>query len=60
RRDTVNGHSQLLGGLTVIAAPLALGWLADRTGLHPAFLIGPLLVIAAAALLAAGNRMASR
>lgn len=60
RRDTVNGRSQLLGGLTVIAAPLSLGALADRAGLHQAFLIGPLLVIAAAVLLAAGSRAARR
>ncbi len=39
--DAANGAAQLLGGLLVIAAPLALGVLADQVGLRAAFATEP-------------------
>ncbi len=55
--DTANARTQLLGGILVIAAPYLLGMLADHFGLHAAFTIEPVL-IGAAALLLAGLRLA--
>ncbi len=54
--DAANARSQLLGGLMVVAAPFALGVLADRFGLSTAFAIDPVLVGVCAVLLVAGNR----
>lgn len=56
RADAVNGAAQLLGGLVVIAAPLALGGLADHVGLRAAFGTEPFLIAVSAALLILGRR----
>jgi MFS family permease len=56
--DTANARTQLLGGILVIAAPYLLGTLADHFGLRAAFTIEPVLIGAAALLLAAGLRLA--
>ena len=50
--DSANGAVQLLCGLVVIAAPLALGGLADSLGLRDAFTTEPLLIALSASLLA--------
>jgi MFS family permease len=52
--DSANGATQLLGGILVTASPYLLGSLADHLGLHVAFVIEPLLIVACAVLLLAG------
>jgi predicted MFS family arabinose efflux permease len=56
--DTANARTQLLIGVFVMAAPYALGSLADRIGLHAAFAVEPVLITACALLLLAGLRLA--
>lgn len=56
RTDAANARTQLLGGLVVIAAPLALGSLADHVGLTTAFGVEPFLLVLSALLLLAGRR----
>lgn len=58
--DAANGAAQLLGGLVVIAAPLALGALADQVGLRLAFATEPFLIAVSAALLLLGRQRATR
>jgi predicted MFS family arabinose efflux permease len=53
--DAANARTQLLGGLAVVAAPLALGGLADHIGLSAAFGVEPLLVVICWLLLRAGT-----
>lgn len=53
--DAANARSQLLGGLAVVVAPLALGGLADHVGLSAAFGVEPLLVVICWLLLRAGT-----
>jgi predicted MFS family arabinose efflux permease len=55
--DAANARSQLLGGLTVIAAPFALGDLATHIGLSAAFTVEPVLLAASALLLATGTHL---
>jgi predicted MFS family arabinose efflux permease len=57
--DAANARSQLVGGLTVIAAPFALGDLANHIGLSAAFAVEPALLAASALLLAAGTHLMS-
>ncbi len=57
--DAANGATQLLGGLIVIAAPLALGALADLVGLRLAFGTEFVLIGFSAALLFLGRRRTS-
>jgi predicted MFS family arabinose efflux permease len=52
--DRANGRSQLLIGVAVMIAPLALGVAADRVGLVPAFVIAPVLCALMAVLLGIG------
>lgn len=56
--DRVNGATQVLGGVLVIAAPYLLGSLADQFGLRTAFAIEPVLAGVCAVLLLAGLRLA--
>ncbi|MCD4524430.1 sugar MFS transporter [Nocardioides sp. cx-173] len=60
REDQANSRSQLLGGLLVVAAPYALGSLADRVGLTRAYAIEPVLIALCLILLLAGNRARRR
>jgi fucose permease len=54
--DRATARVQLLVGLAVIAAPLALGSLADRAGVARAFALVPALIGLAPLLLLAGRR----
>lgn len=58
--DAANGATQLLGGLVVIAAPLALGALADQVGLRAAFATEPVLIALSATLLLLAGLRATR
>jgi predicted MFS family arabinose efflux permease len=58
RTDAANALTQLLGGVIVIVAPIALGALASRIGLSAAFAVEPVLIVASALLLAGGTRLA--
>jgi MFS family permease len=58
RGDTAQAVIQLLGGGLVITAPLLLGSLADRLGLHAAFATDLVLIAASALLLLVGLRAA--
>ena len=60
RADAANGAAQLLAGLVVIAAPLALGTLADQVGLRVAFATEPFLIATSAVLLLLGGLRATR
>jgi MFS family permease len=57
--DTANARTQLLGGLLVMVAPVALGGLASHIGLTVAFTVEPVLIAASAVLLAAGTRLSA-
>jgi fucose permease len=56
--DGVNGATQLLGGVLMIAAPYLLGSFADHVGLRAAFAVEPVLIGACALLLLVGLRLA--
>jgi MFS family permease len=56
RADAANANVQLLGGVVALAAPLALGALADAIGLTAAFAVEPLLIVGSAFALRAGSR----
>jgi predicted MFS family arabinose efflux permease len=56
--DAANALTQLLGGVIVIVAPIALGALASHIGLSAAFAVEPVLIVASALLLAGGTRLA--
>ncbi|MFO7539856.1 MAG: MFS transporter [Chloroflexota bacterium] len=43
--NTVSARITLGGGASVLAAPLLLGWLADRVGIHNAFAVVAILLI---------------
>jgi MFS family permease len=58
--DAANARAQQLGGLVIIAAPFALGALADLVGLTVAFGITPLLIVLAGLFLFAGLRVSPR
>ncbi|MHB8296282.1 MAG: MFS transporter [Acidimicrobiales bacterium] len=58
--DAANGAAQLLGGLVVVIAPLALGALADQVGLRTAFATEPFLIAVSAALLLVGGLRSTR
>lgn len=51
RTDAANALTQLIGGVAVVVAPFALGALADHRGLHEAFGVEALLIVASAVLL---------
>jgi fucose permease len=57
REDQANARTQLLGGLTVTAAPFLLGSLADRFGLAAALALVAVLTVLCVVLLVAGLRM---
>jgi predicted MFS family arabinose efflux permease len=58
--DRAAGHTQLLAGLAVGAAPLALGAIADAIGVQQAFLLEPLLIAAAIPLVLVGRTRAAQ
>ena len=59
--DAANALTQLVGGVAVVVAPYLLGTLADHSGLHAAFGVELVLIVASAALLlVAGRRDDSR
>jgi MFS family permease len=58
RGDSAQAVVQLLGGVLVVSAPLLLGGLADRLGLHAAFGTELVLIAACALLLLVGLRAA--
>jgi MFS family permease len=49
--DAANALTQLIGGVAVVVAPYLLGALADHRGLHAAFAVELVLIIASALLL---------
>jgi fucose permease len=51
RTEAANALTQLIGGVAVVLAPYLLGALADHRGLHTAFAVEPVLIIASALLL---------
>jgi MFS family permease len=57
REDQANARTQLLGGLTLVAAPFLLGGLADRFGLTVALGLEAALIGLCVLLLAAGLRV---
>ena len=56
RSDTANARVQLLLGGALMAAPFALGALADRVGIQAAFALVPALLVVAVLLLRALRR----
>ncbi len=53
--DLASGRASVGAGLAVGTAPFLLGWLADTYGVHTAFLLVPVLLGAAAAILLAAR-----
>jgi MFS family permease len=56
RTDAANALTQLIGGIAVVIAPYLLGALADHRGLHTAFAVELVLIVASALLLLVAER----
>ncbi len=54
--DAANALTQLTGGIAVVVAPYLLGTLADHSGLHAAFGVELVLIVASAVLLLVAGR----
>ncbi len=58
--DRVQGYATLAGGAAVGVAPFLLGFLADRMGMHSAFVVVPVLAACGAVVAALGGRALRR
>lgn len=56
RADQATARVSISAGASVIVAPLALGWLADQTGIRDAFGVVPALFVIVAAVALLGRR----
>ena len=59
RTDAASARVTLGAGLAVLAAPLTLGWLADRTGIATAYGATFVLIVAAIGMITLANRLAA-
>ncbi|MBE7552083.1 MAG: MFS transporter [Anaerolineales bacterium] len=58
--DTASARASMGGGLAILIAPLALGWVADHWGIQNAYGIVAVLAAMAAGIIFLANRLAAR
>lgn len=58
--DTASARASMGGGLAILIAPLALGWVADQAGIQNAYGIVAVLAAIAAGVTFLANRLAAR
>jgi fucose permease len=60
RPDAAAARASIAGGGATLLAPVTLGWLADRAGIHVAFALVPILFLAASLLAGLASHWSDR